>query len=210
MSTRVCDEVHRSRIRPDVSPVEFRDDRERLLGGGLVLVLQRGGQEVLHLPVERLVAPGLVRALDVGYDVPKDHHAKLLVLASEELEEEGQELRGGGAAPVPQEDERGYEGAAQVRVEQGVVLLEELDEADVKGWYVRLVRRGHLREEADEVGKLAKVLAGLQHEQPVEGVVVLELHQHIVAIPLRVALSLPLQREEVAPAHRAAAAENFL
>ena len=97
-----------------------------------------------------------------------------------------------------------------MRVEQGVVLLEELDEADVKGWYVRLVRRGHLREEADEVGKLAKVLAGLQHEQPVEGVVVLELHQHIVAIPLRVALSLPLQREEVAPAHRAAAAENFL
>ena len=97
-----------------------------------------------------------------------------------------------------------------MRVEQGVVLLEELDEADVKGWYVRLVGRGHLREEADEVGKLAKVLAGLQHEQPVEGVVVLELHQHIVAIPLRVALSLPLQREEVAPAHRAAAAENFL
>ena len=46
-----------------------------------------------------------------------------------------------------------------------------------------------------------KILPGLQHEQPVQRVVVLELHQDVVAVPLGVALGLALQAQEVVTGH---------
>mmetsp|Transcript_3941 Transcript_3941/g.13675 ORF Transcript_3941/g.13675 Transcript_3941/m.13675 type:complete len:230 (-) Transcript_3941:484-1173(-) len=86
--TRVRDQVHRPRVAPHVPSIQLRDDRERLLRRRLVLVLERGGEKVLHRTVQPLVAFVFIRALDVRDDVPEDEHAELLVLAPEQAEEQ--------------------------------------------------------------------------------------------------------------------------
>ena len=79
--------------------------------------------------------------------------------------------------------------------------VQQLDDGPVELGHVPRVRLGHLRQEGCQIRERLEILPGLQHEQPVQRVVVLELHQDVVAVPLGVALGLALQAQEVVTGH---------
>ena len=103
-------------VVPDVLPVELDHHVQGGLGRRCVRVLQHPEHEVLQRCVETDVLAPLVDALDVVDDVVLEKFSQRLVLALEQVEEQGQQIGRAQQAPVSKQDQRPAEGHAQVRV----------------------------------------------------------------------------------------------
>mmetsp|Transcript_15846 Transcript_15846/g.61917 ORF Transcript_15846/g.61917 Transcript_15846/m.61917 type:complete len:383 (+) Transcript_15846:959-2107(+) len=191
---RRTDHVHRPRVVPDVATIELNHDIERVLGSDLAWVLEHVAQEVLEHGVELVVLALLVRLLDVLHNVRRQELAQLLVMHTEQLEEQRQQDGRGEEVAVAQHDKSLDKASAHVGVEGAGMLLKHLRELLREGRQVLGIAGSDVAEEADQLveafGVCSRVV--LEDLQFAEEVSVLELELLIVRIlvPLHEVLQL--------------------
>jgi len=115
-------------IIPYLSFVKFDHDAESPLSGGFIRVLEHFEDKILEFSVDREVSAGLVKLFEVVYYLRVQVGPQFLVLAFEQLEEDGQHHCGRDHFLAAHYFEAGDHGHAVVGVQDGVVLLKQGEE----------------------------------------------------------------------------------
>jgi len=152
-------DIHRPLISPDALPIELSHDVKGGLGRRYVRVCEHLKHKVLQAAVEPDVFLVGVYASDITDYVVTKEGAECLVLASEHVKEEREELGGLKHVPMPEEDECTTKGHPHVAVQHSRVLPQKGHEGLRKRAELRRVALGHLRQEHYHLFQSSVVLA---------------------------------------------------
>ena len=113
-------------VIPDLALVELDHDVKGASGSVFIGILQQTLDEVLEFLVDSVVLGFLVQLLEVVDDGAVKELTQLFVLASEKLEENWKDDRWGHDVLAPHNLQAGDQGHSDLRVQDGIVLLQEV------------------------------------------------------------------------------------
>lgn len=206
--------IHGFFIIPNTTLVELDHDIKRAFGRVFVRVLQQVEDEVLQLLVDSIVLRLLVQVFQVVHDAAVEELPQLLVLTAEELEEDGEDDCRLHCVLAAHDFEAGDQSHAHFWVQDGIVLLEQVEHFRRNEAGDLTVDARAVRHEAQVVHEVGLLLSGVQlevleflHE---DAVVYFKLLLVVVGLPLHSVLQLGQRHLLFVLVHRQRSAILFI